>query len=373
MTPSMAEAVILSSKRHIECNLPKLRFIFLGGERVKKQTVEQLRKLAPNCRIINYYGATETPQGVSFIEYDKDLSGFGEYLPIGKGIPNFEIVVVDEEGEEVSIGEIGEICIRSEYLARGYLTEGKNTVTPFSSDAYVYKTGDLGRYRLDGNIDILGRRDSQVKRYGHRVELGEIESAISHYHGVSTVTSIFYSEEIYAFVTSDESFEEHDCTLFVKKYLPQYMLPKRIIRIPQLPLTTNGKVDRRQLEDLIDSYNQINSHVDNTILSEVERKLCDIWKEVLNISSIQIDKSFFDLGGTSMKVLVLQQKMEQQFQVEIPITLLFSQPNIKSLAQFIETRAGELKFDIDDALNEVTKRTGKINIFKRNKQNKKEM
>lgn len=373
MTPSMAEAVILSSKRHIECNLPKLRFIFLGGERVKKQTVEQLRELAPNCRIINYYGATETPQGVSFIEYDKDLSGFGEYLPIGKGIPNFEIVVVDEEGEEVSIGEIGEICIRSEYLARGYLTEGKNTVTPFSSDAYVYKTGDLGRYRLDGNIDILGRRDSQVKRYGHRVELGEIESAISHYHGVSTVTSIFYSEEIYAFVTSDESFEEHDCTLFIKKYLPQYMLPKRIIRIPQLPLTTNGKVDRRQLEDLIDSYNQINSHVDNAILSEVERKLCDIWKEVLNISSIQIDKSFFDLGGTSMKVLVLQQKMEQQFQVEIPITLLFSQPNIKSLAQFIETRAGELKFDIDDALNEVTKRTEKINIFKRNKQNKKEM
>ncbi|HEO6694112.1 TPA: amino acid adenylation domain-containing protein [Streptococcus agalactiae] len=362
ITPSLAEVIILGAKRHPNKELSHLRFLFFGGERLRKSTVQALKKIAPNCRIVNYYGTTETPQGMSFIEYsDEALNSLGEYLPVGPGIDDVKIVLTDESGEEVSIGEIGSVHVCTKYLAKGYLTENSNQITPFSSQSNIYNTGDLGRYRLDGSIDILGRKDGQIKRYGQRIELGEIESAVIRYGDVDYAKALFYKDNIYIFVTTVNEFDEQKCKDSLLNYLPIYMIPSRIITIPSIPLTRNGKIDSRQLEKLIDNTSAL--VVDKQVLSETEKIVRIVWEEVLELHMIPSDKAFFEVGGTSMKLLTLQQKLEEQFQREIPITVLFNNPTIGALSKYLDKDKKQAENNIQSAFEEAQQRRKKATLF----------
>lgn len=362
ITPSLAEAIILGAKRHPNKKLEHLRFLFFGGERLRKTTVQTLKKIAPNCRIVNYYGTTETPQGMSFIEYSEEaLNSLGEYLPIGSGIDGVKIVLTDEAGEEVSIGEIGTVHVCTKYLAKGYLTENSNQIISFSSQPNIYNTGDLGRYRLDGNIDILGRKDGQIKRYGQRIELGEIESIATRYSGVDYAKAFFYKDNIYVFVTTDTEFDEQKCKNSLFDYLPVYMMPSRIITIPSIPLTRNGKIDSRQLEKLIDNINI--SVVDSEVLSETEKMVKTAWEEVLELHTIPFDKAFFEVGGTSMKLLALQQILEERFQREIPISVLFNNPTIRTLSEYLDRDEKKIEDNIQSAFEKAQQRREKATLF----------
>ncbi|EGQ21624.1 phenylalanine racemase (ATP-hydrolyzing) [Streptococcus sanguinis ATCC 29667] len=371
ITPSLAEAIILGAKRHPNKKLEHLRFLFFGGERLRKTTVQALKKIAPNCRIVNYYGTTETPQGMSFIEYNEEaLNSLGEYLPIGSGIDGVKIVLTDESGEEVSIGEIGTVHVCTKYLAKGYLTADSDQIIPVSSQTNDYNTGDLGRYRLDGTIDILGRKDRQIKRYGQRIELGEIESIVARYDGIDYAKALFYKDNIYVFVTTAvKEFDEEKCKYKLFEYLPAYMMPSRVLVIPSIPLTRNGKIDDRWLEKLVDNISI--SVSDNQVLSETEKRVKTAWEEVLELHTIPFDKTFFEVGGTSMKLLTLQQILEEQFRREIPMTVLFNHPTIRTLSKYLDKDKSQPENNIQTVLEKAQQRRQKASLFMKNDAKKK--
>ncbi len=338
MTPSLADAIVLQAQSNKTKKLYDLRLVFLGGERLKKLTFKAIKTLAPNCRIVNYYGTTETPQGMSYIEYDEaQIDTYGEYLPIGKGIADVQVIVADNKNDEAAIGEVGTILIRTKYLAKGYLSEVDNKVAPLTLDGVTYNTGDVGRYRGDGTIEILGRRDDQIKILGHRIELGEIESAISNYPEIRNAKAIVFNDMIYAFVIAETEFNENECIYELHQKLPNYMIPAHIIKIDNIPLTTNGKTDIRELKKIIneiqDSSNEV---IDGT---ETEKQVYKIWQDVLGRGNIPMDKTFFDVGGTSMSLLVLQKKLQLSLKKDVKVTDLFEYTTIRDFSGFIEASA----------------------------------
>ncbi|SFO33588.1 amino acid adenylation domain-containing protein [Pseudobutyrivibrio sp. UC1225] len=336
MTPSLADAIILQAQSHEDEILAELRWIFFGGERLKKSTIKALMKLAPNCRFVNYYGTTETPQGMSYIEYDDVLlNSCGEYLPIGQGISDVQVIVADNNHNETSIGEIGTILIRTKYLAKGYLCEEDGKVKSLTSDGVTYNTGDIGRYRGDGTIEILGRSDDQVKILGHRIELGEIESAILKFSGVHNTKAIVLNDKIYAFVIAHADFDEVECIYNLHQILPSYMIPAHVFKIDAMPLTQNGKTDIRELKKYINEFQDSKYEIVNG--TETEKQVYKIWQDVLGYGNIPMDKTFFDVGGTSISLLVLQKKLELSFRRDISVTDLFEYSTIRSFSEFLET------------------------------------
>lgn len=338
LTPSIAEVILVQAKRHSGKKIEALRFVFFGGERLKKSIVREIMKVAPNCRVVNYYGTTETPQGVSWIEYDRsNLEQYSEYLPIGQGINDVDVCVVDSCGRKAEIGQIGNIIVRTKYLSKGYLNGKSDSVLRVDEGHEgTYETGDIGRYLWDGSIYVLGRKDSQVKRYGHRIELGEIESRLEQFEGIEMSKVIFYQDNLYAFVVQHGVTDLEECKEYMLRWLPSYMVPSEIIEIEQIPVTANGKTDMRKLEELLQERKD--SSADESKDTEYEKIIRTIWKEVLQKFDFSVNQTFFDLGGTSMKLLILQQKLEQELNMTIEVADLFAYPTIKSFARYMEKR-----------------------------------
>ncbi|GAB4190132.1 MAG: hypothetical protein Fur006_31950 [Coleofasciculaceae cyanobacterium] len=321
-----------------------------------------------DAELYNLYGPTEAAIDVTswHCQRQSDLP----HVPIGRPIANTQIYLLDAQKELVPIGIPGELHITGEGLARGYLnrpelTADKFIPNPFNDDtgARLYKTGDLARYRPDGNIEYLGRIDYQVKVRGFRIELGEIEAVLSQHQGVRDAVVIvredkpgFQSLVAYVVPSSKPAPTIAQLRRFLIEKLPNYMVPTAFVLLETLPLTPNGKVDRRALPA------PEPTRPESTVSwvpprTPVEEMLVSIWSQVLGIEQVGIYDNFFELGGHSLLVTQVISQIRKVFGVDLPVRCLFEAPTIASLLDYVERAMGAESESITPPIKPVSRDT----------------
>ncbi len=320
-----------------------LKYVVAGGEALTKETVNRLQKLIKNASLENIYGSTEATIYVtrySLKHSDKDTKN----IPIGKPTSNINAYIIDKNKKLQPVGIQGELCFSGIGLGRGYLNRSELTAekyieNPFVPGERMYKTGDLARWLPDGNIEFLGRIDFQVKIRGFRIELGEIESQLLKYEGISEAIVIAKEDKnrnssLCSYICGEREYRISEIREHLAKELPEYMIPSYIIQLDKLPLSANGKVDRKALPELDSSITTGAEYVAPS--NGIEEKLAAIWKEVLGIEKIGINDNFFELGGHSLKAINISSKISKELNVSVPLREMFKTPTIKGLANYVE-------------------------------------
>ena len=359
LTPAVGQLLRLSSASSKRPQLDSLRYAFFGGDVLTRQDVEKLKAIAPNTTCVNFYGATETPQVSGFyIVPERPESRSLEKLPVGTGIEGTQLLILNKARQQVGIGEIGEIWVRSPYLAKGYLNNAIETQKKFVENPFLhnvpnadrsttdrcYRTGDLSRYALTGEVNYIGRQDRQVNIRGFRVELKEIESVISQSSDVAEVTVIHHKagdkSALYACVVPAQhkdveapSMLKESLKQRAAQELPVYMIPSRWMFLEAMPLTPNGKLDYQALVEQEDQYLHTTPVVEPS--DRLEEQLIRIWQQVLGIEKVSVTDNFFDLGGHSLLAIQLFNEIERTFGKKLPLATLFQAPNIKSISEIV--------------------------------------
>jgi amino acid adenylation domain-containing protein len=323
--------------------------LVLGGEAASWDLIEKIQYSKPNCRILNHYGPTETTVGVlTYPVKSKRDSYNAKTVPIGRAIANTQVYILDEQLQPVPIGVPGEVYISGAGLAREYINRPELTAEKFitiehlgGQDAHptkVYKTGDKARYLPDGNIEFLGRVDYQVKIRGFRIELGEIEAALSQHPEVLQSVVILQEDYpgnqrlvAYLVPTGKQAPSIQKLRCFLNKKLPDYMMPSAFVMLKALPITPNGKVDRRALP----APDRARPELEKSFVAprtSTEEVLAAIWAEVLGLKQVGIHDNFFELGGHSLQAIQLVTKISVAINLDFSVKLLFSHPTIVELA-----------------------------------------
>ncbi|BAW22730.1 amino acid adenylation domain-containing protein [Pseudomonas putida] len=312
LTPPLGK--LIETGAHLNGQLlDQLRYLFWGGDALSPALYQHIRAIAPNAVNVNFYGTTETPQAMAFHTLDPDSDG--ARVPLGKGIANAQLLVVDSTNQLVSAGETGEILIRSPYLSQGYwgdpaLTEAKFIANPFTGAAgdRCYRTGDLGTYLADGSASFLGRGDSQVKIRGHRIELAEIENAMTRHPLIGQCVVVANrdsaSPRLVAYCVGQKPIPADDLRQALTRQLPDYMVPALFVFLDALPLTPNGKVDKRALPAPFDD----SAHPP---LSPLAEKLSSAWARILQVPRLDARLSFVELGGDSLSFVQASRVLEE--------------------------------------------------------------
>ncbi|UTX09288.1 amino acid adenylation domain-containing protein [Bacillus altitudinis] len=327
-----------------------VRKVLFGGERASVQHVRKAFDVMGKGRLLNVYGPTESTVFATYYPIDEVIPLEAHSIPIGKPLNQTGAYILSEHRQLQPIGMVGELCLSGKGLAKGYLnlpdlTKQVFIPHPFASGERLYRTGDLAYFRENGLIEYAGRVDDQVKIRGHRIELTEIEANLLMHPGVKQAVLLADHDEtnhtrLLAYITCDDAWKGKldDIKSRLKERLPAYMLPHELIELENLPLTPNGKVDKRQLPK--PEAPQGNRRV-KLPANEVEQKLLVMWREVLEREDISTDDHFFELGGHSLKAMSLLSKVSKEFEVQVPIHLLFETPTIEALSHYIQHQDGE--------------------------------
>jgi len=348
-----------------------LQYLLVTGEELKPYLVKKWFDRYPGIKMVNAYGPTEASDDIT--HYIMDKTPGMERIPIGKPIQNMNIYILDNRMRLCPIGAKGEICVSGVGVGRGYLGDEEKTKQvfiknpfflpttdesnespssftndqgPMTNDRFpqspIYLTGDLGTWVPDGTILFFGRKDYQLKIRGFRIELGEIENRLLSHPEIKEVVVIDKEDKVgnkylCAYVVPRPNHSPGAATLkeFLLKHLPDYMIPAHFMLLENLPLTSSGKVDRKALPgpeggEIISGY----AAPEN----QVEKKLVEIWSEVLEKEEgiIGVNHNFFDLGGHSLKAIVLVSKIHKEFDVKVPLAELFRTPTIRDLSTYIK-------------------------------------
>ncbi len=327
--------------------LPR-RLLLIDGEASRADWIAEVQALAPDCRIVNHYGPTETTVGVLTYEVTPNVATMGtSVLPLGRPLPNVEIYLLDEYFNPVPVGVPSELYIGGPSLARGYINHPDLTAEsfiphPFSQEPgrRLYRTGDLARYLHDGNIEFLGRRDHQVQIRGFRVELEEIEAVLSQHEAVLAAVVLFGNEEggeghLTAYVerAPGRVVASEELLDFLRIKLPDHMIPAACVVRDELPRTSQGKIDRQGLSALGLFFGNGRDYV--APRTPVEKKVAELWSELLGVDLVSANHSFFDLGGHSLLVMQFITRVRQTWQVELPVRAFFKSPTVTGVAETI--------------------------------------
>ncbi|HEU4712843.1 MAG TPA: amino acid adenylation domain-containing protein [Pyrinomonadaceae bacterium] len=338
LTPAHLEALnqLLPPARAAEY----ARALIIGGEALYGENCEFWKRNAPETRIINEYGPTETVVGCCVYNIPAADVEPGP-VSIGHSISNMEVYLLNSEFQPVPVGITGEIFIGGVALARGYLnrpdlTADRFVPSPFRAGERLYRTGDLGRYQKDGSIQFAGRCDHQVKLRGYRIELGEIESVLTGHPSVSEAAAVLSEDttgerRLVAYVVGTAS--ETELRDYVTAKLPDYMVPSAFVTLDRLPLTAHGKVDRNQLP-APETIGRTATYV--APRTPTEETLAAMWSEVLNVENVGVDDNFFDLGGHSLLATRIIARANQTFQIELPMHKLLEMPTVAGLASVVD-------------------------------------
>jgi amino acid adenylation domain-containing protein len=328
--------------------LRSLRYMVVTGEVLDAHLARRWFSLFRNIPLINAYGPTEAADDIT--QYRMDKSPEKEEIPIGKALPNCAIYILDEHGNRCPLGVRGEICVSGIGVGRGYLNDPDRTDKVFVNDPFekdgdmrMYKTGDTGLYLADGNILFYGRKDHQVKIKGHRIELGEIEHALLSIRGISQAVVLdkedaVQGKSLAAFVCLDGEtpLGKSEIVAALGKRLPSYMVPGNPIIVDRIPLTVNGKVDRRSLLQQAGDPDERTPYV--APRNGIEETLSAAWEEVLGKRPIGINDNFFEIGGDSIRTIRVFNIIRKEFPGIVRIADLFVYGTIASLAEYISGR-----------------------------------
>ncbi|MDF2883264.1 MAG: amino acid adenylation domain protein, partial [Clostridiaceae bacterium] len=334
-TPSRIKILMESSSfRNALCNI---KIVLIGGDTLSINLVRQLEEYK-NLNIYNMYGPTETTVWSTL----KRMNG-NEHVTIGKPINNTKIYILDENNDIVPIGISGELCIGGEGVTRGYLnnhilTSEKFIRNPYDLEEIIYKTGDLARWLPNGDIELLGRMDYQVKVNGYRIETAEIENLLLTVEGIKDSVVVAREENqdkhLCGYFIADRKYHTAQLKEELKKSLPEYMIPTFFVQLDKFPLTLNGKLDRKALPSPYDSIESGYDAPEN----KIQHELVKMWKKVFDIRDVGIKDNFFDLGGNSLKLTMLIGQIYKQFNVNLTFKEIYNLKTIKELSELIEVR-----------------------------------
>ncbi|MDN4076638.1 amino acid adenylation domain-containing protein [Paenibacillus polymyxa] len=345
--PSLME-VLLEQAPDIE---HPFAFIIMAGEVCSGQLVQQLRDKLNIDKLFNIYGPTEA--AINTTLYECQPVEQRATLPIGKPLLNYQVYVLDPRQRLLPFGAIGELFIAGAGLARGYLynprlTDERFVPNPFGTQTErMYKTGDLVRWLPDDNLEFIGRSDDQVKIRGMRVELGEIESLLRSHPSIKEAVVIphgsgEHTEELATFYTlkrlktsKASPLGTNDIQLYLKQYVPDYMVPAHVVCLESMPVTANGKVDKKALP--LHRIGVVHTRAYVAPRNELEEQLADIWKKLLSVPAVSVEDSFFEAGGNSLSIVRLQSRIHHLLKTQLTIPQLFTHHTIAMQAQIIQS------------------------------------
>jgi aspartate racemase len=340
---------------------PSIRLVIIGGDRANHHRVASwLKNLHPDVRLVNTYGLTECACIVTQIDLTTEFNPDREVVPIGKPINNAQIYVLDQHMKPIPVGLPGELWIGGAGIARDYINKPQLTKDVFHQNPYAktpqnrfYRSGDIARHLPDGNLEMLGRIDSQVKIRGNRIELGEIEVVLSKHKAIKEVLVVARSNDrhpdpnlvgekhLIAYYLSEQNIKrddlEEDFRNFLRDKLPDYMIPTFFIKLETFPLNPHGKVDRKALpppdkSDIERAYAYIAPR------NSIESQLVNIWQQVLGVQPIGVKDNFFDLGGHSLLAVRLFSLIEKEIGIKLPLMTLFDAPTIENQSKSLLSR-----------------------------------
>ncbi|MFC4634989.1 amino acid adenylation domain-containing protein [Dokdonia ponticola] len=319
----------------------ELQRIIAGGEACPQNLA---KKLCAVTDFYNEYGPTETTISSTMCKVNENHLG-KDIISIGTPVANTEVYILSDDLSLQPIGVFGELCISGDGLSRGYLhqealTKEKFVAHPFIEGAKLYKTGDIAKWESDGTITFLGRKDDQVKIRGYRIELGEIASALSSEDMIDqcvvVVKEVEGEQAIVAYVVGNTPIDKQELRLKLSKQLPDYMLPNYYVELAEIPLTSNGKTDKKALPSI-----QSKDRIKNTYvapITTIERQLVAIWQEVLGIEKIGLMDNFFELGGHSLKMTLVVNKIKSRLGYDITVKDMFLNPTIAMMIPTLGNR-----------------------------------
>ncbi|HEU5138276.1 MAG TPA: amino acid adenylation domain-containing protein [Steroidobacteraceae bacterium] len=346
--PSLARSLV-DTPENIQ-RLVTVRHWTLSGEPLTPALLRQLQASLPECRFVNLYGSSEVAADATFYVSRRFA---GDRVPIGRPLPNTRVYLLDERGEPVPMGIAGEIHVGGIAVARGYLNKPQLTAERFvkdpfaaDADARMYKTGDLGRWLSDGNIECLGRNDSQIKIRGYRIELGGIEAQLALHEHVGAAAVICREDDdgqkrLVAYVTLKKATGARELREFLAGRLPEYMVPSGYEVLDSLPMTPNGKVDRRALAATKTTVLALREY--QAPQGDEEQALAGIWRELLRVEQVGRHDDFFELGGNSLLVLRLVMRIRSRYDVKLALPQIFARPTLAGVAGLIGEALADVK------------------------------
>ena len=340
---------------------PHLRMLAFSGEPLRANDIKLCRRIfSRDCIVVNSYGATEVSSCCEQIIDPKTRIEDGA-VPCGTAARDMKIYLLDDNGEEALPGEIGEIAVRSRYLALGYwqrpeLTRASFRPDPDGGEERVYRTGDLGRMLPDGRLLHIGRKDLQVKIRGHRVEAGEVEAALIALDNINQAVVVARQERektsrLIAYLVSGKAPAPTVTALrrALAEKIPEPMIPSTFVFVDTLPLTPNGKVDRGALPEPTTARPQLQLPA-AAPRNQTEKITAGIWQAVVGVDPVGIDDNFFDLGGNSLLAVQIISRIYDEFHIELPLQLMWEAPTVAALAHHIDTALRAVRRRSDPAL-----------------------
>ncbi|MCZ8520301.1 MULTISPECIES: non-ribosomal peptide synthase/polyketide synthase [Paenibacillus] len=333
--------------------LPSLRCLLTAGSAASP---ELIGKWKGHVRYFNAYGPTEDSICTTVWSAPDDESAV-EVVTIGRPVANHRVYIVDERGSLQPVGAAGELCVAGIGLARGYherpdLTAEKFAANPFAAGERMYRTGDLARWLPDGTIEYLGRIDQQVKIRGYRIELGEVEAQLLRLPSVKEAVVTAHQDpdgqkDLCAYFVAERQLAAGELREALADAVPGYMIPTYFVQLGGMPLTPNGKVDRRALPSPVDRASAEEAFT--APRTAAERELAVLWQEVLGVKNIGVQDNFFDLGGHSLRAALLVTRIRKELNREVSLREVFQSPTIEALAGVLEQRDAEAASDIPAA------------------------
>ncbi|AZK48671.1 non-ribosomal peptide synthetase [Paenibacillus lentus] len=325
--------------------LERLRKLVFGGEQASVKHVQKALDKLGEGRLVNGYGPTETTVFAATWTVDQSVHVSG-IVPIGRPLNNTVIHIVDAAGRLQPIGVAGELCVSGDGVARGYLNRPELTAerfvpNPWEPGTMMYRTGDLARWLPGGTIEYLGRMDQQVKIRGHRIELGEIEAKLLEHPVVRETVLIARQDDqghssLCAYIVTDGDWTAAELRRHLASSLPEYMIPSTFTGLPQLPLTSNGKVDKRALPEPEQQLDGVYVAPAN----ELEEQLAALFGEVLGVEVVGTQDSFFEHGGHSLKAMTLAARIHKELGVNVPLQYMFDNPTVQKLSELVSEVRG---------------------------------
>ncbi|WP_370349574.1 amino acid adenylation domain-containing protein [Catenulispora sp. EB89] len=375
--PALLEAYLAHLEVGVTATRP-LRLVLLGGDWVNPETPDRLRKFAPDVRVIVMGGATEASIHTTLTEAGSPLPGWNS-IPYGRPMANQRVYILDGSRAPVPMGISGELHLAGVGLAEGYIGRPEETADRFFSWSHgpvserLYRTGDLARFRPDGQVELLGRLDFQVKIRGLRIELGEIEATLRRQPGVRDAVVVVArraggEDELVGYVIADEDDGGDDggdldldlLTSRIAHTLPAHMLP-RLVQLAELPLNPNGKVDRGRLSALPSAPSRTLAQGTEPA-TKVQRELAEVWCEVLGVPRVVLEDKFFDLGGRSLRAMMVASRIRTRLGVEIAPSAVLGGATLAELATAVEAASARGAVSQDAFLPHTTEAFGPLSF-----------
>lgn len=342
----LTSALFSQIAEHHVTALSGVKYLLAGGDVLHASHIKKVFENNPDIILINGYGPTENTTFSTLYTMDKETV-LDNFVPIGKPLDNTTCYIVNENLIPVPFGVKGELLVGGDGLARGYLnnpelTREKFIKNPFDndSDSTLYRTGDLVCYLPDNSIRFIGRKDNQVKIRGFRIEPGEVENHLSLHPGIKECVVVVKERDsgkmlvaYYVEKSPQKRVEPAELSSYLKRSLPPYMIPSFFICLEKIPVTTNGKADRKKLaRQRVTLVQREKKAVPN---SEIQTAILKIWQEVLEVENIGMEDGFFDVGGDSITAVVVSERIKNELYVDFDTTALFKYPNIREISQFL--------------------------------------